>query len=276
MNIFIINPKAGNKKGVELIPSLMNLDDTLIHVTKNKGEAITFLQEITKKYPNSIVYSVGGDGTLNEVVNGIYGSNSKLHVVPFGSGNDYYKIIKDVSTKKVSIGDVNGKKFINIASLGVDAKIVDDVNKDKIQFLKYQRNILKSLLTYEKEEVLLDNNRYLINILAICLGKYYGNGVPINPNYCLDKEIFNVIIANNMTRLEEIICFLKIFKGTHFLDKKVNTFRTSNLEIKSLVPILCEVDGEVFKDDYFNFKVIDEGITITNEIPNKVKKIIYK
>lgn len=276
MNIFIINPKAGNKKGVELIPSLMNLDDTLIHVTKNKGEAITFLQEITKKYPNSIVYSVGGDGTLNEVVNGIYGSNSKLHVVPFGSGNDYYKIIKDVSTKKVSIGDVNGKKFINIASLGVDAKIVDDVNKDKIQFLKYQRNILKSLLTYEKEEVLLDNNRYLINILAICLGKYYGNGVPINPNYSLDKEIFNVIIANNMTRLEEIICFLKIFKGTHFLDKKVNTFRTSNLEIKSLVPILCEVDGEVFKDDYFNFKVIDEGITITNEIPNKVKKIIYK
>lgn len=276
MNIFIINPKAGNKKGVELIPSLMNLDDTLIHVTKNKGEAITFLQEITKKYPNSIVYSVGGDGTLNEVVNGIYESNSKLHVVPFGSGNDYYKIIKDVSTKKVSIGDVNGKKFINIASLGVDAKIVDDVNKDKIQFLKYQRNILKSLLTYEKEEVLLDNNRYLINILAICLGKYYGNGVPINPNYCLDKEIFNVIIANNMTRLEEIICFLKIFKGTHFLDKKVNTFRTSNLEIKSLVPILCEVDGEVFKDDYFNFKVIDEGITITNEIPNKVKKIIYK
>ncbi len=276
MNIFIINPKAGNKKGVELIPSLMNLDDTLIHVTKNKGEAITFLQEITKKYPNSIVYSVGGDGTLNEVVNGIYGSNSKLHVVPLGSGNDYYKIIKDVSTKKVSIGDVNGKKFINIASLGVDAKIVDDVNKDKIQFLKYQRNILKSLLTYEKEEVLLDNNRYLINILAICLGKYYGNGVPINPNYCLDKEIFNVIIANNMTRLEEIICFLKIFKGTHFLDKKVNTFRTSNLEIKSLVPILCEVDGEVFKDDYFNFKVIDEGITITNEIPNKVKKIIYK
>lgn len=276
MNIFIINPKAGNKKGVELIPSLMNLDDTLIHVTKNKGEAITFLQEITKKYPNSIVYSVGGDGTLNEVVNGIYGSNSKLHVVPFGSGNDYYKIIKDVSTKKVSIGDVNGKKFINIASLGVDAKIVDVVNKDKIQFLKYQRNILKSLLTYEKEEVLLDNNRYLINILAICLGKYYGNGVPINPNYSLDKEIFNVIIANNMTRLEEIICFLKIFKGTHFLDKKVNTFRTSNLEIKSLVPILCEVDGEVFKDDYFNFKVIDEGITITNEIPNKVKKIIYK
>lgn len=276
MNIFIINPKAGNKKGVELIPNLMNLDDTLIHVTKNKGEAITFLQEITKKYPNSIVYSVGGDGTLNEVVNGIYGSNSKLHVVPFGSGNDYYKIIKDVSTKKVSIGDVNGKKFINIASLGVDAKIVDVVNKDKIQFLKYQRNILKSLLTYEKEEVLLDNNRYLINILAICLGKYYGNGVPINPNYSLDKEIFNVIIANNMTRLEEIICFLKIFKGTHFLDKKVNTFRTSNLEIKSLVPILCEVDGEVFKDDYFNFKVIDEGITITNEIPNKVKKIIYK
>ena len=276
MNIFIINPKAGNKKGVELIPSLMSLDDTLIHVTKNKGEAITFLQEITKKYPNSIVYSVGGDGTLNEVVNGIYGSNSKLHVVPFGSGNDYYKIIKDVSTKKVSIGDVNGKKFINIASLGVDAKIVDVVNKDKIQFLKYQRNILKSLLTYEKEEVLLDNNRYLINILAICLGKYYGNGVPINPNYSLDKEIFNVIIANNMTRLEEIICFLKIFKGTHFLDKKVNTFKTSNLEIKSLVPILCEVDGEVFKDDYFNFKVIDEGITITNEIPNKVKKIIYK
>ena len=196
MHIFIINPKAGNGKGTELIPRLKELEAAIIHVTKKKGDATKFLLDVACKYPNSIVYSVGGDGTLNEVVNGIYDTNCKLHIIPFGSGNDYNRIIKSIYEEKVDIGDVNGHKFINIASIGIDADIVDEVNKDNNNFLKYQRNILKQLIFYKKKEISIDEKQKLINILTVCKGKYYGNGIPINPNYNLNNHLFNLIEAS--------------------------------------------------------------------------------
>lgn len=275
MNIFIINPKAGNGKGIELIPRLNEIKEKIIYVTKEKGDATKFLLDVASKYPNSIVYSVGGDGTLNEVVNGIYDTNCSLHIVPFGSGNDYHRIIKNIYEDKVDIGDVNGHKFINIASIGIDADIVDEVNKDTNNFLKYQRNILKQLIFYKKKEISIAEKRKLINILTVCKGKYYGNGVPINPNYNLNNHLFNLIEASNLSNLEMLKCFLQIFRGKHLDNSKVNISCVTNLQINSKLPILCNVDGEVFQDTSFNFKLIPDGITVTNNIPAKIKRMIY-
>ena len=79
----------------EMRAELEQLKTAIIYVTKEKGDATKYLLDITKKHPNSIVYSVGGDGTLNEVVNGIYDTSCTIHIVPFGSGNDYYRSIKE-------------------------------------------------------------------------------------------------------------------------------------------------------------------------------------
>lgn len=275
MHIFIINPKAGNGKGIELIPRLNEIKEKIIYVTKEKGDATKFLLDVASKYPNSVVYSIGGDGTLNEVVNGIYDTNCSLHIVPFGSGNDYHRIIKNIYEDKVDIGDVNGHKFINIASIGIDADIVDEVNKDTNNFLKYQRNILKQLIFYKKKEISIAEKQKLINILTVCKGKYYGNGVPINPNYNLNNHLFNLIEASNLSNLEMLKCFLQIFQGKHLDNSKVNISCVTNLQINSKLPILCNVDGEVFQDTSFNFKLIPNGITVTNNIPAKIKRMIY-
>ena len=275
MHIFIINPKAGNGKGIELIPRLNEIEEKIIYVTKEKGDATKFLLDVAKKYSDATVYSIGGDGTLNEVVNGIFKTNYKLHIVPFGSGNDYHRIIKNIYEDKVDIGDVNGHKFINIASIGIDADIVDEVNKDTNNFLKYQRNILKQLIFYKKKEISIAEKQKLINILTVCKGKYYGNGVPINPNYNLNNHLFNLIEASNLSNLEMLKCFLQIFQGKHLDNSKVNISCVTNLQINSKLPILCNVDGEVFQDTSFNFKLIPDGITVTNAIPCKIKRMIY-
>ncbi len=275
MNIFIINPKAGNKKALELIPFLKEVENSLIYITKGPKDATEFSSYVTKIYPNSIIYSIGGDGTLNEVVNGITNTNSKLHIVPFGSGNDYYRIIKDILEQPVDIGDVNGHKFINISSFGVDAEIVNKVNQDNLQFLKYQRNILKTLLNYQKKNIKINNKQSLINVLAICKGKYYGNGIPINPNYDLNNSLFNILEASNLNTLQIIKIFFHIFKGDHLEQKGVNFLKANNIKIESKEPIYCNIDGEVITGTSFDFNLIPNGITITNQIPEKVKKIIY-
>ena len=66
MNIFIINPIAGNKKNIELVQTLNNLENSMVYVTIEPKDATKFTAYITKKYPNSIIYSIGEDGTLNQ------------------------------------------------------------------------------------------------------------------------------------------------------------------------------------------------------------------
>ena len=87
-NIFIVNPKAGLKKGNQIISDLKYLENSYLYVTRDSESTKKFVHDITKIYPNAILYSIGGDGTLNQIINGICGSNIKLHVAPFGSGND--------------------------------------------------------------------------------------------------------------------------------------------------------------------------------------------
>ena len=70
-------------------------------------------------------------------------------------------------------------------------------------------------------------------------------------------------------------CFLQIFQGKHLDNSKVNISCVTNLQINSKLPILCNVDGEVFQDTSFNFKLIPDAIMITNNIPAKIKRMIY-
>ena len=142
------------------------------------------------------------------------------------------------------------------------------MSKEKKRFTNFpQKKVTVQCKKIEKQK--------LINILAICKGKYYGNGIPINPNYNLNNHLFNVIEASNLSNLEMLKCFLQIFQGKHLDNSKVNISCVTNLQINSKLPILCNVDGEVFEDISFNFKLIPNAITVTNAIPCKIKRMIY-
>ncbi|MBY0755689.1 acylglycerol kinase family protein [Clostridium sardiniense] len=96
-HIFIINPVAGKGKGLDFERKIHNIFKKInfpyeIIVTKESGHAIEVVKKITSK-EKCIVYSIGGDGTLNEVLNGIINSDSSLAVIPAGSGNDFARTL---------------------------------------------------------------------------------------------------------------------------------------------------------------------------------------
>jgi hypothetical protein len=103
-HLFILNPKAGKGKTLKLIPEIEKIfkernDEYIIEITKGEGHA----SEIAKNYSSKEdyrIYSVGGDGTLNEVLNGMVESSSSLAVIPSGSGNDFIKSIYNYSEKE--------------------------------------------------------------------------------------------------------------------------------------------------------------------------------
>lgn len=282
--IFIFNPASGNGKSIKFIKNLLEQvkkvgkeKEIIIAQTKGKGDATTIANLYSRMYEDSIIYSVGGDGTLNEVVGGI-NPKTKLSIIPSGSGNDFYRVFNRIEeTKTIDLGVVNGHKFINIASLGIDAKMADTANRiknSKFKMLSYPRAIIEEITKYKPFKVRIDGNLQECSIFTVCNGKYYGSGFPMNPNYDLNDGLLNMITAGKLTRREIIILLLRILKETHLESSKVMNFKRQRIVIESDETLLCNVDGEIIKDKRFEFGILPNALTLTKSIPQYVKKAI--
>ena len=278
-NIFIINSQISRNKIRAFGNFLSTISEeeklkNLVLYTVGRNDAKRLAKEYSNIYKNAIIYSVGGDGTLNEVINGI-NPNCKLAIIPLGTGNNFYRVYKEIEgTQKIDLGIVNNKKFINIASIGLDAEVANKDNyykcKGKFKNFEYYAGIIDSLIKNPNYNTSLGN----ITLLAVCNGKYYGNNVPINPNYNLSDGEFEVYKASKLKRLEFLKLFLKIYQGNHFDNDLVDYFKTDNLQVISDKSIVCNVDGEIIYSNEFNFNVIKDGITLTNDTPEYIKKYV--
>jgi len=282
--IFIYNPIAGGgraEQAISLIKTCSREEKKLHEIeivrTDAPGKACRYTEIWSRVFPNVIIYSVGGDGTLNEVINGIY-PNTKLGIIPAGSGNDFYRVYQEIEgTKKINLGVVNGRKFINIASLGIDAKMADTANRIKnsrFRMLSYPRAIIEEIIKYKPTSITINGVPTEKTILTICNGQYYGNGFPMNPEYNLSDGLFNVISAGKLTRRQIIVLLLKILRQTHLESERVAFYQTDSILVESGKSLLCNVDGEVFADTRFEFSVIKDGVTLTTDVPQYVKRAI--
>lgn len=173
-HLFIVNPVAGNGIAMKMTGTIHKLFKELklkyqdisyeIVYTKEEGHAT----QIAKKYSamgDYRIYAVGGDGTLNEVLNGMMGSGSSLGCIPGGSGNDFIKSLVETfdrrrilmntvlgQVEEIDVPSVDGRYFINIASMGFDASVVNNVEKWKnIKYLPNKFAYLASVLDTAKD-----------------------------------------------------------------------------------------------------------------------------
>ena len=288
--IFIVNPVSGNGKSLKAIKAIEEYCKNIkvkykIIYTNKKGDATQIANQF-KNNSCTTVFSVGGDGTLNEVVNGIVNSHAKLGVIPSGTGNDFYKTFKELNTDIIDVGSVNDKYFINVASLGLDAEIANYANALKKHNLNipnkliYILSIFKEYFKYKPININIDGDKKDTTILTICNAKYYGGGFNINPNAILDDGKFDIVDVEFLNKLELLELIKKLIKVQHLESTKVNHYRTDSIEVNSLIPLNCNIDGEIIKDTNFDFSVIRDGIILDNDnsiVINKflrIKKII--
>jgi len=284
-HLFIVNPIAGKGKALKLIPKIKELfnseDDYIIEVTQRPGHAT----EIARSYSNTgnfRVYSVGGDGTLNEVLNGIAGSNCCLGVIPCGSGNDYVRNLiypKDIDTllrsiiksdvKRFDLAKVNDKYFANISSVGFDSEVAYEVIRYKklpliSGSLAYILGIISTVFKYTGDDlkVYIDgkdvSGRYLLT--AVANGKYYGGGMLVAPNALLKDGIFEICMVKKLSRLKILVLFPLLIIGKHGIIKKVSFHQGKKVEIYCDNQITINIDGEVLKANKAIFEIIPMGI----------------
>jgi YegS/Rv2252/BmrU family lipid kinase len=297
----IVNPNAGNGKGKkdwDRISSLLNEEELpyTVRFTEKKGHAIEFTIESINAGFRKII-TVGGDGTLNEVVNGVF-SNSlcptkdiTLAMIPVGTGNDwgrmfgipldYRKAIKIIRENKHMVQDVGQvsfydgteekkRYFINIAGLGFESVVVrrTNIQKDKGRGGKaiYFYNLLMSLLSYKntKAELIVDGRKITSDVFSINVGngKYCGGGMRQTPDALPDDGILDVTVINGMGKFEIVRNLKILYDGTILSHPKIDGYKCKNLKVSSDIILYVEADGESLGHTPAEFSIIPSGINI--------------
>jgi diacylglycerol kinase (ATP) len=282
---YVVNPVAGKRKSVELIPRIKEAaqkrgQEACLYITEGPGDAekkaVAALSDGCR-----VVVAVGGDGTVNEVVNGIAESGAVMGVIPAGSGNDFARTlgipldfeealecVLQGETRSMDVGLINGRRFVNVASVGFDAQVVLETYKIKKRIrgpLAYPLGVLKTLAGYRPFAMEIETDERTIRkqvlLAAVANGVYYGGGMKIAPEAVADDGLFDVLVVEDMPRLKILRLFPMIYSGRHLSRSEVEYFRTGKIKIS------CEEghinsDGEIIGSCPVEMVMHAGGITV--------------
>jgi len=298
----IVNPTAGNtnfKKSWNRIQDLLKTKEihfSFAFTQYTKHELILVDEAIKQGYRKFI--SVGGDGTLHHVVNGIMmqrytnSSNIKLGVIPLGTGNDWIKTYNIPNSIEKSIEIIKKEHlfhqdigclelpnnhieyFNNIAGVGYDGYVVKKLKSlKKFGGIAYLLSGLYGLFFYKKtsyeiyiqEEIL--NNKCLMILFGIC--QYSGGGMQMTQDPTPDDGLLDITIVKNFSFFDLIFNLPKLYNGKIVHHKKVATYKVNQLEIKSnhSSQSFIEADGEIIGIGSLKVSVIQKAIQFI--IPSK-------
>jgi YegS/Rv2252/BmrU family lipid kinase len=309
----VVNPNAGKQKGEKdwgTISGLLRENGIPFHAsfTTGPGHAIELTRDaIAGGARNFIV--VGGDGTMNEVVNGIFGKHNVptqdfvLGMISVGTGNDwgrmfaippeYDKAVQTIKREETFLQDAGlvrylqdtekkERYFINIAGLGFDAVVVRKSNRQKQNkrsgLIIYMRNLLTTLASYRHTQTRIRiDDAYLIDdvfTISIGIGKFTGGGMMQTPYARADDGYFDLTVVRRMKKMEIVRSLKRLYDGTILEHPKVSGFRGKKIQIDSDPPIHLEVDGESLGHSPIEMKILPRRIqVITGKdfIPNPVE-----
>ena len=299
--IAIVNMAAGGgrtKKDWPLIAQILqregiryepNFTDRRLHAS------IIARNKIKEGYSKIIV--VGGDGTMNEVINGVFAQKRilttevMLGMISVGTGNDWAKTfnipsdyegaVRTIMEQKTFIQDAglvnyrkNGKEwkryFINIAGMGFGARVVERANRSKEKGksgpLLYFYNIFYSLIQYRSKKAVIEidgtsYNRKIFS-LNVGIGKYNGGGMIQVPHAIADDGLYSITLIKKIGKLNVIANMKKLYNGTITQHSKVETYMARSVQIDGSALLKVETDGESLGHGPVSFKIIPRSVTV--------------
>lgn len=276
-HIFIVDQSLSrmSKKAIEVkIASLCEKNDMdySIYFTKIPGDGRHYAKTLENE-DTAIVYAVGGDEILNEVLNGIAGSGHMLSIIPYGDGSDFYRTLKEYDKEYIlaDVGRINGQYFINIACIGLDADIAKRASKiGKVPFfppsIKYKISMLPTLLTYKFKDLVITLGAHSVTgkytAVSVCNGRFYGRGVKIATKAQIDNGEFDIYIVEKLPKTSVWGMMLKLLKSQHENDSRVVKYNDSTVEITGKKTLLCIVDGKMIYDNHFKIELVRSAITV--------------
>ena len=271
--VCILNPAAGRgtaphkwKQARNDLAGRGRTIDTL--TTTGPGDAARLARQVIAQGADTII-AAGGDGTLNEIAGAAAGSEVKVALAPFGTGNDLARGLgiprrsaewaagfPAFAARQLDLGMVNGRCFVNQAGFGFDARVGHKVNTGvgfltgKPAYLAAVVSCLKDLSPVEAE-IVVDGvciNQKVI-LAAFANSVFIGGGLRLAPPAIPDDEMLDLIVIGGISRLELLKAFPMLFSGSHTNHPAVSVWRGKNFSLHSDRPEYAHRDGEIYKTD---------------------------
>ena len=288
-HLFIINPAAGKKETTrELEAQLARL--SVPHetaYTTGEGDAQRFAREAAQGGEPVRIYACGGDGTLNEVVNGAAGfPNAAVTCVPKGTGNDFLKIFGPdyrrlfYDLEALAVGpeaqfdlmDCNGKLGLDVVCAGVDARVAAGVHRYKDwRFLSGKGAYVLSLaehiffkgisrpITVHMGEVHWENRP--ASLLCICNGRHYGGGFMPVGDAMPDDGVLDMLLVRKVGLLTFLRLVGKYARGLYRqYPELILEYHGREVSFSALKPITVVVDGEVMCSREFTVRLSEKRL----------------
>ena len=293
-----VNPAAGNGASLCHWPHIKKQLEHLgivydVVFTERPGHAIELAREAAAGHYLYIV-AVGGDGTINEVVNGLLlapAHGLSLGVVNTGTGSDFVRslgIPRDpdrachhlLSDKRLMVdvgviewgnnGTSKRRYFVNAAGVGFDAEATE-ARRNLPKFFRgpisYLIGVGGTLFGYRNKPItkkLDEADATLSKSLSVIVanGKYFGGGMKVAPDALLGDQLFDVLTIGDIGKFELMQAFPRVYKGTHITHPKVNVQRAATVNLSSVERLLLQADGEIIGEGAFRFSLLPGALSV--------------
>ena len=288
-HLFIINPAAGSRNQTELyrkqiaeVCEKYGLEYS-IRVSGAPGRCCKIAREAAETGKEYRIYACGGDGTLNEVVNGAAGfDNVAITTFACGSGNDFARMFSnpqafrdleqllDAQEVEFDLIRCNDDYSLNICSVGFDARIGTDVSRYKRipllhGFRAYAASTVVNTIKGIKEHFVIDINGETIDgqqtLICACNGRYYGGGFNPVPEADPTDGMMEVLVVTGVSRLQvaQVVGKYKLGKYKNY-PELIRHFRTDHLTIHCDHPTPINLDGELRTAQTIDLRICDKKI----------------
>lgn len=288
--VVIRNPMGGRGAHSRIWPEVLaklrtNFSDLDINETAYTGHAQALASEASN-LGAELVIAIGGDGTISQVANGIFGTNSALGIVPGGTGNDLCRtleieqdqlsavesLISGIATP-IDVGrwrsEVTEGIFVNVAGIGFDAAVARRINfgfKRVRGKAAYLAATLTALARFKPSPLQITANgetwQMAPMLLAIANATTYGAGMRIAPRASVVDGLLDLIIVQNLSKLSFIKSFPLVFKGAHLEHPAVDMVKTNRLTLQFSEPTPFLADGELITATDLDIELIPRSLRV--------------
>lgn len=293
--LFVVNPVAGRGRARRLMPRILASapGPAEVVMTASPGDAEEIACQGAMEGYGPVV-AVGGDGTLQEVVNGLMRSPrpSSLGIVPAGSGNDLARTLGLPSNAvdathrlwsgeygEIDVAMCNGRYFLNVGGVGLDTRVAMAVNRHHGRLsggrLPYILYGVAELSRYANPEFTLQLDDHILSarslLVVVANARFFAGGMMICPQADVTDGLLDVCVAGDLTRMEALMLMPRLFSGGHIHHPKVSFHKVRTVRIEAPEEMEVQLDGEIVCALPAEFRVVHRALRLVGWAPTGIR-----
>lgn len=280
----LVNPHSGGGRTLKLLPRVEHELDALrvpfrLERTRSLEDGVE--RALRAVEAGEVPVVVSGDGLIGAVGGAMAGAETPLGIVSGGRGNDLARVLgipgdpagaaavlAAGESRRIDVGEANGRRFLGIASVGFDSEANELANGTSFirGNLVYAYAALRTLITWRPARFTLrvaeDRMRFTGYSVSVANSRAFGGGMYIAPAAELDDGEFDIVAVGEVGKLRFVSNLPKVFKGTHVEEDEVRVFRAPEVEVRASRPFPVYADGEHLTDLPASLRVLPRALSV--------------